>query len=139
MVSDAMSETIVALGTILVVMGVADALWLSTMTERFYRPRLPGLLLDQPRWGPAIAFYLLYAAGTMVLVVAPALDGDHELARVGGTGALLGIVAYGTYDLTNLATVRGWSTQVAALDMVWGGALTAVASTLAVLSARTFA
>lgn len=126
----------VAAATVLIVMGIADAAWLTTMTERFYRPSLPGLLREQPSWAPALGFYLLYAAGTIVLVVAPALDGGHPLGRVAATGALLGAVAYGTYDLTNLATVRGWSTRVTVVDIAWGALLTTVAATAAVALAR---
>ena len=132
-----MGQTVIAAITVLGVMGVADAIWLTTMTDRFYRRELPGLLAETPMWAPAFGFYLLYALGAIVLVVVPALDGEHEVWRVAVTGALLGLVAYGTYDLTNLATVQGWSLKVTIVDMTWGALLTAVASTAAVVSART--
>lgn len=131
-----MDQDVIAAITLLAVMGVADAVWLTTMTDRFYRRELPGMLAETPRWAPALGFYFLYALGTMVLVVAPALDADDSAIRVALTGALLGVVAYGTYDLTNLATLRGWTAKVAVVDMVWGGLLTAVAATVAVLAAR---
>lgn len=131
-----MDDGVVAAITLLGVMGIADAVWLTTMTDRFYRHELPGMLADTPRWAPALGFYFLYALGTMSLVVVPALDADDAAARVALTGALLGVVAYGTYDLTNLATLRGWTAKVAVVDMAWGGLLTAVAASAAVLVAR---
>ena len=134
-----MSQDIVATITLLGVMGVANAVWLTTMTDRFYRRELPGLLADKPKWVPALGFYVLYAIGTLVLVVMPALDADDSTARVAGMGALLGLVAYGTYDLTNHATVRGWSARVTIVDMLWGASLTAVAAVAAVLAARELA
>ncbi len=132
-----MSEEAIAAVAILAVMGAGDAVWLPAMTERFYRQELSGLLAETPRWAPAIAFYLLYAAAAFVLVVLPALDDDHPLGRVAATGSLLGLAAYGTYDLTNLATVRGWSAKVTAVDMAWGAFLTAASATFAVWVART--
>jgi len=134
-----MNQDIVATITLLGVMGVADAVWLTTMTNRFYRRELPGLLADTPKWVPALGFYVLYAIGTLVLVVMPALDADDSMARVAGMGALLGLVAYGTYDLTNQATLRGWSARVTVVDMLWGASLTAVAALAAVLAARELA
>lgn len=131
-----MSEDVIAAIAILGVMGVGDAVWLPAMTERFYRKELPGLLAETPQWVPAIGFYLLYAAATFILVATPALDGDHSLGRVAATGTVLGMAAYGTYDLTNLATVRGWSAKVTVVDMAWGSVLTAIASTAAVWAAR---
>lgn len=120
----------------LVSMGVLDAIWLATMTSRLYRRQLPGLLLDTPSWAPAVAFYGLYAVGVVVLVVLPALDHGYPLGRAVLYGALLGLVAYGTYDLTNQATLRGWSTVVTVVDMAWGASLTAVVVGIAVTASR---
>lgn len=134
-----MSQPVVAVISVLVTMGILDAIWLTTMTARLYRREMPELLLATPMWAPAILFYLLYAAGVVMLVVLPALERDFTLLRVAGTGALLGLVAYGTYDLTNHATIRGWSPIVTAVDLAWGTTLTAVVATVAVLIARRFA
>ncbi len=134
-----MASTAIAAAATLVTMGVLDAIWLTTMTTRLYRRQLSGLLLDAPSMVPALAFYLLYAIGVLVLVVRPALDGDWPLSRVVAVGALLGLVAYGTYDLTNQATVRGWSMVVTIVDMAWGASLTAVVAAIAIVVARRFA
>jgi uncharacterized membrane protein len=133
---DEMGQMTTAIVATLLSMGMLDAIWLSTMTSRLYRREMPSLLLETPSWAPAVAFYLLYAVGVVLLVVRPALDGDWTLARAAGTGALLGLVAYGTYDLTNQATLRGWSALVTAVDLTWGATLTAVVATVAVAAAR---
>jgi len=136
---DPMSRNLIAVIATLLSMGALDALWLTTMTSRLYRRALPDLLLETPRWAPAIGFYLLYAGGTVILVVLPALDHGWSIPRAMLTGALLGLVAYGTYDLTNHATMRGWSSAVTVVDMAWGATLTAVVVTVAVTAARRFA
>lgn len=133
-----MSQATIAAAATLLSMGVLDAIWLSTMTARLYRRQLPGLLLDTPSWVPALAFYVLYALGVVVLVVLPALDHEYSLARTILVGALLGLVAYGTYDLTNQATLRGWSSVVTLVDMTWGASLTAIVVGIAVTAARRF-
>ncbi|MBM4415099.1 MAG: DUF2177 family protein [Chloroflexi bacterium] len=120
----------------LLTMGVMDVVWLVTMTPRLYRRQIPDLLLDSPQWVPALAFYLLYAVAVLVLVVRPAIDGEWGLLRLMASGALLGLAAYGTYDLTNQATLRGWSALVTIVDMAWGASLTATVATAATLVAR---
>lgn len=130
-----MRTAIAAIAT-LVTMGILDAIWLSTMTSRLYRKELPELIRDSPSPAPALAFYLLYAAGVLVFVVLPALDRGWAVLTVLGTGALLGLVAYGTYDLTNQATLRGWSPLVTVVDLMWGATLTAVVASVAVAAAR---
>lgn len=134
-----MNRTLVASVATLLTMGVLDAIWLTTMTQRFYRKQLGPLLLETPNWLPAFAFYLLYAVAVVVLVVRPALDGDWSLGRTVATGALLGLAAYGTYDLSNQATVRGWSATITVVDIVWGAALTAIVSAVAFEAARRLA
>lgn len=133
-----MPRTAVAVFATLLSMGILDAIWLTTMTTRLYRRQLPDLLLDTPSWAPALAFYLLYALGVVVLVVQPALDGQWPLNRALVAGVLLGLVAYGTYDLTNQATVRGWSIVVTAVDMAWGASLTAAVTAIAITVVRRF-
>lgn len=133
-----MSQPVVATITVLVTMGILDAVWLTTMTARLYRRQMPDLLLAAPQWAPALAFYVLYAAGVVILVVLPALERDHTVLRTAAMAALLGMVAYGTYDLTNHATVRGWSPVVTLVDLAWGTTLTAVVATVSLIAARRF-
>jgi uncharacterized membrane protein len=112
-----------------------DAVWLATMSGRFYRPRLGYLMREEPALGVALLFYVVYVAGVLVLAVSPALDSGSAL-KAAALGALLGLVAYGTYDITNLSTVRDWPVIVTAVDLVWGTSLTAAISTIGYYVAR---
>lgn len=67
----------------------------------------------------AIVFYLLYIGGLTFLVVLPALAANQLGNAIAG-GALLGLLGYGTYDLTNLAIIRGWPINVTI--STWSGA-----------------
>ncbi|WP_439573210.1 DUF2177 family protein [Phreatobacter sp.] len=131
-----MSQFAVAYAATAVTFLAIDFVWLSLMASRLYRPQLGNLLLDQPNLVVAGLFYLVYAAGIVVLVVLPAF-GSRSLLMALGLGALLGLVAYGTYDITNLATLKGWSVTVTIVDMLWGMTITAVASVAGYLALRT--
>lgn len=104
-----------------------DSVWLRTMYTRLYQPEIGELLMRGIRWGPAITFYLLYILGMMVFAVGPALKtGQWQTALI--QGAMLGFFCYMTYDLTNYATLKVWSTKVTVLDIIWGTVLTGSAS-----------
>jgi len=119
-----------------VVFVIIDFIWLSNAARIIYKPEIGPLLLERPRIPPAIAFYLLYAIGLAVFVIRPAVLGGSAFTAL-WMGCLFGLVAYGTYDLTNAATLRGWSLKVTIIDMVWGGLLTGGAAAAGVwLSAR---
>jgi uncharacterized membrane protein len=107
-----------------------DALWLSSMTERLYRPAIGHLMLDRFAPAPAVAFYAIYVAGIVVFAMAPALSGRGWPTAL-GRGALLGLFAYATYDLTNQATLRDWSWRVTLADLCWGTFATAISAALA--------
>jgi uncharacterized membrane protein len=126
---------VVAYGVALVALCACDGVWLTIMLPT-YRYGLGDLLAATPQLVPAVVFYLLYAAGVIALVVRPGGSPLHRWSQVAGRGALLGLVAYGTYDLTNQATLRDWPAWLTALDMAWGTVLTAIAATLAHAAAR---
>ena len=107
-----------------------DAAWLGVMGPRLYRPELGSLLRESFDVVPALMFYPLYVSGMLCLAIAPALKERSALAA-GVRGALLGLVAYGAYDLTNQATLRDWSWRVTLADLAWGCVATAAASSLA--------
>lgn len=118
-----------------VVMLVMDAVWLSTMAKLLYRPILGEILLDGFRLGPAAVFYFMYVAAIVVFAIAPAAtSGKWTSALV--YGAFLGLVCYGTYDLTNHATLKAWTTTLTVIDMAWGAALTSISATAGYLIAR---
>jgi uncharacterized membrane protein len=109
-----------------------DAIWLTQTTGWLYRPLIAPLLADSVALAPAVLFYLLYAAGIVGLAVRPSGRWQDALAR----GALLGLVAYGTYDLTNHATLKGWPLAITLADMTWGTLLTALAALAGYLASR---
>ena len=111
----------------LVTICVLDFAWLGFVAKDFYRGQIGAPLLDRPRWAAAGLFYAMYAAGTLGFVVVPAHDaGTWTRALV--HGALFGLVCYATYDLSNLATLKGWTVPMTAADIVWGMAVTACAA-----------
>jgi len=105
---------------------IIDAIWLKTMNP-FYRRQIGDLLADKPNLGYAVAFYVIYIAGIVFFALRPALDGGSWLSAV-GYGAALGTFAYATYDLTNAATLKTWPWQLIVVDILWGAALTALAT-----------
>lgn len=111
-------------------MGVLDFAWLRTMVPIVYRPQLGALLADKPVLWAAVAFYLLYPLGIVLFAVTPGLRAN-SLSTALSLGAALGLLAYMTYDLTNMATVRGWSVTVTAVDMLWGAVLTSASAGVA--------
>lgn len=115
-----------------------DGVWL-TMMASTYRRLFGEQLLEHFRIAPAVAFYVLYLAGVIVMVVAPALDSDAGYPTVAARGAMLGLMAYGTYALTNYATLKVYGGQLAAMDLVWGPVLTAATAVVATAAARHFA
>ncbi|NIR44376.1 MAG: DUF2177 family protein [Gemmatimonadetes bacterium] len=121
----------------LMVFLVLDFAWLGFIARGFYREQLGHLLRPDVRWGAAIMFYLLFVAAVVVLAVLPAVE-RGSLLRATLLGGFFGLVAYATYDLTNLATLRGFPTLVAAVDMVWGFVLTAIVATAGYLVASRF-
>jgi len=122
-------------GLALVVMLPLDIVWLSTVGTGFYRDQIGGLLLDQPRLVPAAAFYLLYGAGVVIFAVSPAVAGGSAL-QAALWGALFGFFDYMTYDLSNLATLRGFTTAFALVDIAWGTVMTAVVAGVTVAVAK---
>jgi len=118
-----MRAAIVAFVASLVVMGILDGSWISFAYPRLYKPGIGHLMGDKPVAWAAGAFYLIYAAGITYVVTLPALAAGSFGTAV-ARGAVLGLIAYGTYDLTSLAILRGWPASVTLADMVWGTILT---------------
>lgn len=113
-----------------VVFLVLDIAWLSMVSETIYRPEVGAVLADNFFLPAAVAFYLIYVAGMVVLAAYPGYR-DGSIATAAVTGAVLGLVAYGTYDLTNLATLKLWSLKLTVIDMAWGTFVTAASSAAA--------
>jgi len=114
-----------------------DVIWLSQSFSYFYQPNIGDLLREDVILFPAALFYLIYPLGITILVVLPLLQ-KGLFKTIFLKGFVLGFVAYGTYNLTNMATLQGWSTSVVVVDMIWGGVLTGVSSLLGTYIVRRF-
>jgi uncharacterized membrane protein len=123
-----MAKFFISYFTTALVFCALDFVWLAVVVKDFYAREIGPLLLASPRKEAAIAFYLLYLIGVVIFAVLPAIDADRWQKAL-GYGALLGLIAYATYDLSNLATLKGWSVQLAIVDMAWGTIATAIAAT----------
>lgn len=112
-----------------------DLLWLGGIAKRTYESQLKALMKAKPNLPAALVFYALFALGLMVFVIHPAM-----VARSGindwWKGALFGLFTYGTYDLTNLATLKDWPLKITIIDLAWGTFLTAMTTliTLAIFA-----
>jgi uncharacterized membrane protein len=106
-----------------------DLIWLGLVAPKFYGHHIGHLMADRVNWIAALVFYLLFIVGIVMLAVVPAME-KASMAKAVLAGALLGLVAYGTYDLTNLATLRDWPLIVTIVDLAWGTVLTAVVSAI---------
>lgn len=106
-----------------------DAIWLTLMVKRFYRPNMEHLLAASTNFAAAAVFYALYIVGIIIFAVNPAID-KNSLTYALGAGALLGLLMYATYDLTNLSTLKGWPLNVTIVDMLWGTFVTAVVAVI---------
>jgi len=114
---------------------IIDVIWLSFATKSFYRPLIGNLLSDKPVMWAAALFYILYVFGMALVVIQPCID-SASLFKTVYTGFVFGLVAYGTYNLTNMAVIKGWSPTVTFVDMFWGGSLTAVSATTGLYLAK---
>ncbi len=129
-----MKRIVIAYGTALVAFLAMDFVWLTLMTPRLYQPDLGALMAAKPNLIAAGVFYAAYMVGLVVFAIVPALE-RRSWRRATGLGALFGALAYGTYDLTNLATLRGFTLRLTVADMVWGCVVSATAATAGYLAA----
>jgi uncharacterized membrane protein len=116
---------------------VIDMVWLLWLGRSIYVSEIGDILRQPPNLAAAGAFYVLYITGLMIMVIWPAFQVPSVLQGL-IYGALLGLIAYGTYDLTNLAVMKGFTTKIAIIDMIWGSVLTGTVSALTVLLGTRF-
>lgn len=115
-----------------------DVVWLKLTADRLYRAELGALMRAQFDFRPVVLFYPLYFAGIVTFASLPGV----AVGGVGGAawrGALFGLIAYATYDLTNQATIVGWSWKVTVADLIWGTVATGVAAAVGAWAAGRFA
>lgn len=122
-----MSRFALAYAGAAIVFVIADFVWLGVVAKDLYRSQMGHLLAADFRMGPAAIFYLMYLAGIVYFAVTPALaSGRWHDAII--PGAVLGFLAYGTYDFTNWAVMRDWPVGLTFVDLAWGVVLTASAA-----------
>lgn len=112
----------------LLVMAALDGVWLGLVALDFYTSAIGHLMRDKPNFVAAGLFYVFFVVGILIFAVAPALAG-RTWTKAALLGGLFGFFAYMTYDLTNLATLKGWPVTISVIDMVWGTFITAVTAT----------
>lgn len=122
-----MPPFVIAWGGAALIFVVLDAIWLSQSGPKLYRPLIGELLAPRLNIAAAAIFYLLFVTGLVILAVLPALE-RGGLGRAIFLGAVLGLVAYGTYDLTNQAVMKVWDVRVTIADMAWGCFVSAAAA-----------
>jgi uncharacterized membrane protein len=112
-----------------------DGLWLGFVAKNLYRKYLGFLMTPNTMWAAAVLFYLLYIVGVLVFAVLPGLEAG-SLSKSALLGALFGLIAYATYDLTNLATIKDWPLAVTVIDLIWGTSLSAAVASIGYLIGR---
>lgn len=111
----------------LVIFFLVDIVWLGVISKKLYKEYLGHLMAPNVNWVAALVFYFLFIAGLVFFVIMPAIEkGDLMYAIT--VGAFFGLITYGTYDLTNLATLRDWPLNITIIDLVWGTFLNAATS-----------
>ncbi|MEO9634712.1 MAG: DUF2177 family protein [Parasphingorhabdus sp.] len=124
-----MTQYIAAYVIAAIIFGILDYLWLSNMAGTLYRPVIGGIMADEFRKVPALAFYLIYLFGIVWFGIKPGLaNGQWTTALL--NGALFGGIAYATYDLTSQAVLKVWSTKISLYDIAWGTFATGVTAAL---------
>lgn len=123
-----MKTSVISYGFTALAFLIIDGIWLGLVARDFYKSQMGDLMAPNPSIAAATAFYLVFVFGLVWFAVSPALSsGSWTTALV--NGAMLGLIGYATYDLTNLAVTRGFPTTLAIVDLAWGTALSAVAAT----------
>jgi uncharacterized membrane protein len=130
-----MRQAFLHYAVVLVVFLAIDSIWLSTAGRTIYMTEIGQLLRDRPNFVVAFVFYALYAFGLLVFVVQPALS-ESGYSRAVVYGGFFGLVAYATYDMTNLATLKGFTAKIAMIDLAWGTVLSAAVSVASVWVVR---
>ena len=114
-----------------------DMVWLGFIAKSFYREKLGFILSPDVNWYAAVIFYLIYIGGILYFAVLPAMrDESWQTALL--QGAVLGLLCYATYDLTNMATIKNWPLTVVLVDIVWGIVLTGSCALISYLVAMKF-
>lgn len=129
------TKYLIAWAVTFIVMMAIDLLWLGVIAKDLYREGMGNLMSPSPRLGVAALFYLMYPIGLVIFAVMPGANGEG-VARAALLGALFGLFAYSTYDLTNLAVVRDWPVKLSFIDIAWGTLVSGVAAAAGAAAVR---
>ena len=122
-----MMTYIIAYGIVTLIFFLLDFLWLGVIAKNFYADQLGNMMLDSPKLGIAAVFYMSYTIGIVVFAIKPALENDSVMNAV-LYAALFGFLAYGTYDFTNMATLKRWPVKMSIVDLCWGTTVTVISA-----------
>ena len=122
-----MTKYFAAYAATAVVMIAIDLLWLGVIAKPLYRDGIGHLMSDSPNIPAAVIFYLMFPVALLIFAVMPNAA-SPEWTKTLVAGALFGLFTYATYDLTNLATLKGWPIGLAALDVAWGALVSAMSA-----------
>ena len=114
-----------------------DVMMLKKVLYPLFSSNIGAIMKEDPKMGPAAVFYLFYVGGIIWFASLPALASGQPLQAF-VAGVILGLLAYGTYEFTNFATLRGWSAQMVAVDVAWGAVLTGTSAWAGVAAVRAF-
>lgn len=121
-----MTKYLASYAATMISMLAIDLLWIGVIAKPLYQSGIGHLMAAQPNLVAVLLFYLLFPLGLLLFAVLPTAGSGW--GRTLATGALFGFFAYATYDLTNLATLKGWPLGLSLIDMAWGSLVSAVAS-----------
>ncbi|RYU96712.1 DUF2177 family protein [Emticicia agri] len=120
-----------------VIFAAIDLVWLGVIAKNLYQQKIGFIMADEVNWIAALIFYLMYIGGILYFVIFPSLDnGNWQTALL--KGAILGALCYGTYDLTNWATLKNWPSEIVIIDILWGAFLTGLTATLSFIVSQKF-
>lgn len=103
-----------------------DSIWIAQVASPWMKKVVPHLMAPSPNLLAAGLFYVIYLSTLLYLILVPAIASKLSLGTLLTQSFLFGFAAYATYDLTNLAVMRGYTWGLALADMFWGGILTMV-------------
>lgn len=132
-----MPQFLILFATALPIAFVIDLLWIGVVANRFYRESLGDLFAPNINWVAAIIFYIIFIAALTFFAIVPAIEAGNVWRAV-MLGAFLGLTAYATYDLTNLAVIRNWPVLMSVVDMIWGTVMSASIAGITYLVAKSW-
>lgn len=128
-------QTVIAYFVSAIAFAIIDFGWLSLTANRLYRPVIGELMAPKVALLPGALFYVIYWLGVTLLATVPALK-EGSVGKAAGTAALVALVAYATYDLTNQATLKAWAWRITLADLAWGVFATTLATVIGFYAAR---